>query len=107
MPTFEDCKELFPKFNKELLQKQLHEGVVTVRFTKVDGNVRDMVCTLNPSLLPLVSRPATNSTPAVPLIPQKSPNANVCVVFDTEKQAWRSFRYDSVLSTSLDWTSKV
>lgn len=106
MPTFTDCQELFQKFDRTLLLKQLHEGIVSVRFTKVDGTERMMQCTLNGARIPSIGR-ITNNTQPIPLATIKAPNPNVCVVFDTEKKEWRSFRYDSVLSTSLDWSTKV
>jgi hypothetical protein len=71
-----------------------------VEFTKVDGTVRKMLCTLAETLIPEEARPKvsveenvieTEDNPAPP-----APTA--CKVYDLEKQAWRSFRWDSIIN---------
>ena len=61
---------------------------VNVEFRKEDGSVRLMQATLNPTLLP----------PAEIKEDRSKKNPDVCVVWDLEKSAWRSFRYDRVIS---------
>lgn len=75
-------------FLKDLLQTK----EVQVRFIKKDGTERNMRCTLRPDLLPQ----QTDIKEAV----SKTPNADVLAVWDLEKQAWRSFRYDSIIGFS-------
>lgn len=65
----------------------LSTSTMMVKFTKKDGTVRDMSCTLQESLLPEASTIPTNTT-------------DVLTVFDTVKSAWRSFDVSSVLSHS-------
>lgn len=72
------------------LQGKLSLGVVTVTFTKVNGEKRVMPCTLAPWLIP----PAPVKESSTP----KKENLDVLRVFCTDKQEWRSFRIDSVSS---------
>lgn len=68
----------------------LLNGMVSVKFTKVDGTERDMTCTLNESLIPASKMPKGNSS--------STPHDGVVAVFCVDKQEWRSFRRDSVIS---------
>ena len=67
---------------KELISK-LKDGDVSVTFTKKDGTERVMKCTLKEDVVPLVES-------------SKKENVGVVVVWDTEKNAWHSFRMDSI-----------
>lgn len=70
------------------LAEHLRTGVFAVTFTKVDGTVRTMPCTLSESLLP--ARPVTE-TAAV-----KRDNPEVLSVWCTDRQEWRRFRVANV-----------
>jgi len=61
---------------------------VCVTFTKKDGTNRDMFCTLAESRIPTDKHPKTETT--------SKDSGSALRVFDTEKQEWRSFRWDSV-----------
>lgn len=75
---------------REEIIKLLEAGQCTVTFTKVDGTQRVMPCTLNTSLIP--------NAPVVEPKKEKKVNESVIPVFCTDKQEWRSFRVDSVIS---------
>lgn len=62
----------------------LSESTVTVEFEKADGTHRSMICTLSETL-----GAKRVNTPA-----ERVPNPDVCVVWDCEQDAWRSFRWD-------------
>lgn len=66
-----------------------------VIFTKVDGEERDMVCTLQESVLPAAKQ-------ADPLTQKKvrAVNEETVVAWDVKKEAFRSFRVDNVISFS-------
>ena len=83
---------------REYLTALLHEGEVKVTFTKVNGEVRVMPCSLKESLLPVLHETNTEN-PIDILTPKKErkENPEIIRVFCTDKQAWRSFRIDSVL----------
>ena len=73
---------------KQSLVEFLRENVAVVTFDKVDGERRIMTCTLKEELLPEL--PSTNSV--------RVQSDEVVVVFDLEKNDWRSFRVDSFIS---------
>ena len=66
----------------------LSEGKVSVTFTKLNGEERVMVCTKQFDLIPEEHRAKSDK-------PHKQSD-EVIPVFDLDKQAWRSFRNDSV-----------
>ena len=74
--------------NKQELTTQLRESIKTITFTKVDGTERVMKCTLMDKHLP-------EQTDVEEHISRKK-NDDVCVVWDIEKEGWRSFRIDSI-----------
>lgn len=67
------------------LLTELNTRVVSVTFTKADGTVRNMNCTLQSGIVPLIEHKETKDSTAVP---------ETLVVWDTDKNAWRSFRLD-------------
>jgi len=74
--------------SKEELINTLKEHNVTVKFTKIDGTERSMKCTLREdTVIPYDKKTEVS----------KAKNDNIVSVWDLEKSAWRSFRYDSVL----------
>lgn len=72
---------------------------VEVTFTKVDGTVRTMPCTLNEALLPVVEQITPTADTPPPRV--KKHNPAVMSVFCTDKQEWRSFRVDNVISIAV------
>ena len=73
------------------LQAALLEGVVHVHFQKLDGTHRHMMATLNATMLPAQDPDSNKTTKSSPVRTDQ-----VCVVWDTQAQSWRSFRWDSV-----------
>ena len=71
---------------------------VEVTFTKVDGTVRTMPCTLNESLLPVVEQITPTADTPPPRV--KKHNPAVMSVFCTDKGEWRSFRVENVISVT-------
>ena len=98
---------------KDYTDTLLSRGIVVVEFTKKDGTNRKMVCSTSRSVIP--TEAFVNDTEKVEPLPHQQRklytvevnkpedkpkriiNPNVCVVWDFEKEAWRSFRYDSVI----------
>lgn len=76
------------------LTSLLGSNAVKVTFTKVDGTVREMWCTRDPSLIPEQSQ---TQIPASATADRKV-NESVLSVWDMEKEGWRSFRKDSIIS---------
>ena len=75
---------------RDYITAKLLEGEVTVEFTKIDGTLRIMPCTLSPTIVP----PA----PIVENKKERKVSTEVIRVFCTDKKEWRSFRIDSVIS---------
>ncbi len=85
--------ELRPKLNhdKGWYTEQLRSHVCVVEFEKVDGTFRTMICTTKSEQLPVTG--ATGKTVTVP--------EHQVRVYDVQKQAWRSFNIDTVVSFSV------
>ena len=64
---------------------------VQVSFTKVDGTIRNMLCTNNFDLIPEEFHPKGSDKP-------KAYNPNIFRVYDLENNGWRSFMIDKVIS---------
>jgi len=77
---------------REEMINELHEGTCRVIFTKVNGEERDMRCTLNMDLIPQDKQPKTG----------KEYNNSVIRAFDVAKQEFRSFRVENVVSFTCD-----
>jgi len=79
----------------DMLRDMLREGVCEVTFTKVNGDLRTMPCTLKPELLP----------PVVVVEGEEKRERKVSdtslAVFVTDIDEWRSFRIDSIHSISV------
>lgn len=79
----------------EILRTELLAGLKTstmmVKFTKKNGEVRDMTCTLQESMLPARAESTVTRTPS---------STDSISVFDTDKSAWRAFNLSSVISYS-------
>ena len=74
--------------SKSNILNMLRSGIVNIKFIKVDGTERLMKCTLAEGIV----KPHEKTTDR-----EKKVNENICSVWDIEKDAWRSFRYDSIL----------
>lgn len=77
---------------KRAIQTALRIGVISITFKKTDGEIRDMMATLNPDALTQVGiklKPEFVSTVE---------NLNTITVVDFQKKEWRSFRMDRLVS---------
>ena len=77
---------------EELLTK-LKEKVLVVSFKKKDGTNRNMKCTLKESIVPKATKEDPLSQKKI-----RALNEEVVPVWDVEKEGWRSFRVDSVIT---------
>lgn len=74
-------------FLKDLLQTKN----LNIKFKKKDGSERLMLCTLRREALPVLSETEETSKT------KKQENEEVLAVWDLEKNAFRSFRLDSII----------
>ena len=79
------------KYARDTLLEDLRKNVVNVTFTKVNGERREMRCTLMPQLLP-----QNVVVEHLDAEHKKPENLDVIVCWDVMKGGWRSFRVDSV-----------
>lgn len=75
------------------LKGMLRVGPMKVLFVKKDGTVREINCTLEEGVV-VPHQKTTDRT--------KEQNDEVCPVWDIDKQAWRSFRYDAVREIRIE-----
>lgn len=80
-------------FTRENITELLRSSVVTVTFTKVNGEERVMKCTLLGEYVP---NAATNGR----MLLTENTGNNISV-WDVEANSWRSFRVDSVKNVSI------
>lgn len=69
----------------------LHEQECVIEFTKVNGEVRKLACTLRADLMPVVGQVLAEDIVDVPN------NSGVITVWSTEHQAWRAMRTMNVI----------
>jgi hypothetical protein len=86
---------------RDWIKSLLQVSTVTVQFTKADGTVRDMQCTLNPEQLPVTTGPVDGIV-VESAKSRKAPDPHSLRVFDVEKQEWRSFRFDRLLKITAE-----
>jgi len=89
-------------FKKEEMVEQLQQGKCEVFFKKTDGTIRQLICTLNPSQVPVFFMEQVGESPEIEMQkPANSRESSVIPVWDLEKRGWRSFRINSVLTFRL------
>jgi len=79
-------------YTKEQIREAARAGVINVQFTKKDGSLRNMRCSLQEKYLPKLM----DDTEAA-----MKDNSDVLAVWDIEVNGWRSFRIDSVTSMTI------
>ena len=77
--------------SRDQLKSRLKDVVATITFTKKDGTLRQIKCTLKESYLPTFDGQE----------PTRQENLDVLPVWDIENGGWRSFRMDSIKSVSF------
>ena len=81
-------------FTKENLSELLRNNVVTITFTKVNGEERVMKCTLLGEYVP---NAVTNGR----VLLNEDTGSQSISVWDVEANGWRAFRIDSVKNISV------
>jgi hypothetical protein len=83
------------EYLKTDLKKLLVENILSVTFKKKDGTERVMKCTLMAEHLPVTEKHEDDEAKK----DKKQSDTNIAV-WDLDKNAWRSFRIDSIVSYS-------
>lgn len=72
--------------------KGLRDSLVSLAFTKKDGNVRKMNATLNPFLIPTEHQPKGNTS----VIDDNGEDPTFIRVYDVDTKGWRTVIFDAV-----------
>lgn len=88
MFNIDKYKKAKQKMLRENMIEKLRESICNVEFTKVNGDTRIMKCTLLAEAIPEDQRPRISA--------EYSPE--VIRAFDINKQEWRSFKVDNVVT---------
>jgi hypothetical protein len=80
--------DIYGMITKDTLKDLLKKKVVNVKFKKKDGSERVMKCTLLSDLVPIYEKKTERTRPE---------NEGTLAVWDLEKEAFRSFKIDSVI----------
>ena len=80
------------------LQQQLKENLLAkemcITFTKVNGEIRTMRCTLNSTkIAEYYTAPAKEKNP-------RAASTTSLAVFDLDKRQWRSFKYENIINVT-------
>ena len=78
------------------LKNLLEQNVLTVDFTKLNGDKRVMTCTLREDMKPRATKDDAMSQKKV-----REVSDAVVSVWDVNARGWRSFRYDRVNSVEI------
>ena len=82
----------------DALREMLKTDLATIVFTKKDGTKREMHCTLLPEYLPVIEL-----NPNI----KYAPSPFIITVWDLEQNAWRSVKFESILSIETDYFNYV
>jgi hypothetical protein len=82
------------KYSRADLLEALRNNKVVVTFTKVDGTVRDLYCTLKNDLIPTDKAPKNEK-------PIKENDSVIRVFGLDQSNGWRSFRVASVTGMTI------
>jgi|TARA_R110000751_G_scaffold282431_1_gene385572 hypothetical protein len=69
--------------NQYIIKQALLDDTIELEFTKADGSLRKMNATLQESVVPHVEADT-----------ERKANPDIQVVWDTDANGWRSFRWD-------------
>lgn len=90
---------VFTPIDVGALRAELRHNIAEIQFQKVDGSLRKMRCTLMPSYLQFSESEHPHIDADV--LHESSPKAQTIAVWDVERDGWRSFRSDRVISCQL------
>jgi len=82
---------------RNYLKSMLAEDIVLVKFTKKNGDSREMYCTLQNEFIPEHKKYFSESNNSN----FRNKTLEVLAVFDMEKADWRSFRMDSITAFEI------
>ena len=97
-------------YSKDTIIHNLKEGICTILFEKVNGEMREMNCTLIEKLIEenittkdSFGNVGTHNEGILDNVKKdkRAVNPNLVIAFDLDKKGWRSFRVNSVKSMNV------
>jgi hypothetical protein len=88
-------------YNRDQLTEMLRNNVCEVTFTKVNGEIRTMPCTLSEAIVPPAPVHITNTDNPVDFPKERKINPNTISAWCTDKKEWRSFRVANVTNVEI------
>ena len=86
---------------REYLKLMLTEDILLVTFTKKNGDLREMYCTLQDELIPEHKKYFSENEVGTRRALAGVDSSQVVAVYDMEKADWRSFRIDSITAFEI------
>ncbi|UTS52167.1 hypothetical protein [Synechococcus phage BUCT-ZZ01] len=87
--------------SKETLQNLLRNGIVEVKFTKVDGSTRVMRGTLSQTIIPEEFIPKAKPVEEGAVVEVKPEDPELVRLFDVDAQGWRSLKTPKILEVTV------
>jgi len=81
--------------HKKFIKYMLKSEIMNISFTKKDGTIRHMKCTLCPNLIPQKEKELNEEHK------ERKQNEDILSVYDIENNDWRSFRWESLISYEI------
>jgi hypothetical protein len=98
---FTTAGEYMNTYSREHLTEMLRNNVCKVTFTKVNGEIRTMPCTLSEAIIPPAPVHETNTDNPVDFPKPRKVNPNTISAWCTDKKEWRSFRIANVTNVEI------
>jgi hypothetical protein len=89
------------QFDRDTITNMLKASICEVTFTKVNGEVRVMPCTLKEGIIPPAPVHETNTDNPIDFPKVKATNLAVISAYCTDKKEWRSFRVANVTDVKV------
>lgn len=77
----------------DAIRQMLSKDARTIVFRKINGDIREMLCTLDPTIVPPAPKDNNKVTPR----PSAPKPPNLISVWDINASGWRSFYVDSII----------
>jgi len=78
------------------VRRMLATGLSKITFFKMDGTSREMLCTLDFSIIPEDMQPSMRPDDRPASV--RAVNPDVINVYDVENDGWRSFRFENLIN---------
>lgn len=92
----ENTIEVMEQDQRDYLKGLLTEEKVRILFTKVDGTTSELIGSTSPKYLPIVVEAFVENDEEPVVKKVRKTNLAVLTLFNIEKQAWRSVKYDLI-----------